>query len=61
MNQQVKTIYDFVFAQEDKYYSLLTGGENVQADILNTYRATSFQLVRYFIEGMEQRKEIENE
>ena len=61
MNQQVKTIYDFVFVQEDKYYSLLTGGENVHADILNTYRATSFQLVRYFIEEMEQRKEIENE
>lgn len=53
MNQRVKTIYDFVFAQEDKYYSMLTGGKNVQADILNTYRATSFQLVRCFIEEME--------
>lgn len=53
MNKQVKKIYDFVSQLEDLYYSKLTGGENLQADLMNTAQATSFQIVRYFIEEMQ--------
>lgn len=52
MNEEVKKIYDYVSQLEDSYYSKLTGGKNIQADIMNTAHATSFQKVRYFIEDM---------
>ena len=52
MNEQVKKIYDFVSQLEDLYYSKLTCGENLQADLMNTAQASSFQRVRYFIEDM---------
>ena len=52
MNEQVKRIYDFISQLEDLYYSKLTCGENLQADLMNTAQATSFQRVRYFIEEM---------
>ena len=52
MNEQVKKIYDFVSQLEDFYYSNLTCGENLQADIVNTAQGASFQRVRYFIEEM---------
>ena len=52
MNEQVKKIYDFVSQLEDFYYSKLTCGENLQADLMNTAQAASFQRVRYFIEDM---------
>lgn len=53
MNEQVKKIYDFVLQMEDLYYSKLTCGKNLQADLINTAQATSFQRVRYFIEEMQ--------
>jgi hypothetical protein len=53
MNKQVKKIYDFVSQLEDFYYSKLTCGENLEADLLNTAQASSFQRVRYFIEEMQ--------
>ena len=56
MNEQVKKIYDFVSQMEDLYYSKLTCGENLQADLMNTAQATSFQRVRYFIEEMESKQ-----
>ena len=52
MNEQVEKIYDFVSQLEDLYYSKLTCGENLQADLMNTAQASSFQRVRYFIEEM---------
>ena len=52
MNEQVKKIYDFVSQLEDLYYSKLTCGENLRADLMNTAQASSFQRVRYFIEEM---------
>lgn len=52
MNEQVKMIYDFVSHLEDLHYSKLTCGENLQADLMNTAQAASFQRVRYFIEEM---------
>ena len=52
MNEQVKKIYDFVLQMEDSYYSKLTCGENLEADLMNTAQASSFQRVRYFIEEM---------
>lgn len=53
MNEQVKKIYDFVSQLEDFYYSKLTCGENLQADLMNTAQASSFQRIRYFIEEMD--------
>ena len=52
MNEQVKKIYDFVQQMEDLYYSKLTCGKDLTADLMNTAQATSFQRVRYFIEMM---------
>lgn len=53
MNEQVKKIYDFVSQLEDLYYSQLTCGENLQADLINIAQASSFQRVRYFIDEMQ--------
>ncbi len=50
MNRQVEKIYNFVQQNEDLYYSKLTCGEKFTEDIMNTAKATSFQMVRYFIE-----------
>ena len=52
MNEQVRKIYDFVSQLEDFHYSKLTCGENLQADLMNTAQAASYQRVRYFIEDM---------
>jgi hypothetical protein len=52
MNEEVKKIYDFVSKCEDFYYSKLTCGQNLQADLMNTAQASSFQRIRYFIEEM---------
>lgn len=52
MNEQVKKIYDFVSQMEDFYYSKLTCGENIQADLMNSAQAASYQRIRYFIEEM---------
>ena len=52
MKEQINKIYDFVSQMENLYYSKLTCGENLQADLMNTAQATSFQRVRYFIEEM---------
>ena len=46
----VKKIYDFVSKCEDFYYSKLTGGENLQADLMNIAQASSFQRIRCFFE-----------
>lgn len=52
MNEQVKKIYDFVSQMEDRYYSKLSGGEDLETDILYAAQASCFQMVRYFIEEM---------
>ena len=51
-NEQIKKIYDTVSRWEDYYYSKLTGGKNLEADMINTAQAASFQRVRYFIEDI---------
>lgn len=61
MNEQVKKIYDFVSQLEDHHYSKLTCGEDLQADLMNTAQATSYQRVRYFIEEMLEHSTEENE
>lgn len=52
MNEQVEKIYDFVSKMEDKYYSKLNNGEDLETDILYTAQASCFQMMRYFIEEM---------
>lgn len=52
MDEKVRKIYDFVQHFEDLYYSKLTGGKNINSDMIMSASATAFQKVRYFIEEM---------
>lgn len=61
MNEQVEKIYNFAEQMENLYYSKLTCGEDVMADLMNTAQATSFQRIRYFIEMMIKENDAEED
>jgi len=47
---KVDRIYEFVSKMEDFYYDKL--GDDQNKNMLLTFQATSYQMVRYFIENM---------
>jgi len=55
MNDELKKVYDYVTAQEDKYYDFAfkcLESNNTFANQIHSAEATAFQRVRYFIECM---------
>lgn len=59
MSDDVKKIYEYVKAQEDRYYEFASNAldkDNVFANQIHSAEATAFQRVRYFIETLEERK-----
>ena len=54
MEENVRKIYDYVKSMEDEYYARFAIDARPLAVIQNTAHATSFQMVRYFIEDMYQ-------
>lgn len=52
MSDEVKKIYDYVSKMEEMYLNKLTGGENVEADMINNAAMTAYGMTRWFIEDM---------
>lgn len=52
MNEQVQKIYEYVSKMEEMYLSKLTGGENVEADLINSAAMSAYGMTRWFIEDM---------
>ena len=52
MSDEVKKIYEYVSKMEEMYLNKLTGGENVEADMINTAAVTAYGMTRWFIEDM---------
>lgn len=52
MNEQVQKIYEYVSKMEEMYLNKLTGGENIEADMINNAAMSAYGMTRWFIEYM---------
>ena len=52
MSDEVKKIYDYVSKMEERHLNKLTGGENVEVDMMNIAAMTAYGMTRWFIEDM---------
>lgn len=52
MEENVRKIYDYVKSMEDEYYARVTPDASPLVVFQNAAHATSFQMVRYFIEDL---------
>ena len=52
MSDEVKKIYDYVSKMEEMYLNKLTGGKNIEADMINNAAMSAYGMTRWFIEDM---------
>ena len=52
MNEQVQKIYEYVSKMEEIYLNKLTGGVNIEADMVNNAAMSAYGMTRWFIEDM---------
>ena len=52
LNKQVQKIYEYVSKMEEMYLNKLTGGENIEADMINNAAMSAYGMTRWFIEDM---------
>lgn len=52
MNEQVQKIYEYVSKMEETYLNKLTGGVNIEADMVNNVAMSAYGMTRWFIEDM---------
>ena len=50
MSDEVKKIYEYVSKMEEMYLNKLTGGKNVEADLINSAIMSAYGMTRWFIE-----------
>ena len=52
MNDQLQKIYEYVLKMEEKHLSKLTGGQNIEADLINSAAMSAYGMTRWFIEDI---------